>query len=73
MSDVVFLEAYRDAIFRGSREQPKWDRAVIARCWRQLRFDQANGKVEAFKRQQDRDRYLSRKRAMDAFDGGDAA
>lgn len=34
---VIHMRAYQAAIFRGSRENPVWDRADIIECERNLR------------------------------------
>ena len=34
MTDIIYLRAYRAAIFEGSRDEPAWSAKLIAECRR---------------------------------------
>lgn len=75
MSDVIHLEAYRKAIFRGSRDAPAWDPADIADCERKLRHDAADFRMARDRRKLTQREASKRAAFWNGFDpnGGRAA
>lgn len=46
MSELIHLEAYRRAIFLGSREKPEWRREDIEECERKMQHPAVRERID---------------------------
>ena len=68
-SEVIHLQAYRSAIFRGSRSNPDWLRTDIEMCERQQQSPQARRVIERIAGQARAERDRRERRVLEMASG----